>query len=84
MTAEVTNAVDRAMKEDDRVSDLVKSVESGELDPYSAAQQIIEHGLVSDALAESRQRDLTQSKSHRCTFPMIATSSPKRSNADAI
>ena len=41
VTAEVTNAVDRVMKEDDRVSDIVKSVESGELDPYSAAQQII-------------------------------------------
>ena len=54
VTAEVTVAVDRVMKEDDRVSDIVKSVESGDLDPYSAAQQILEDGLISSALSRSR------------------------------
>ena len=54
VTAEVIIAVDRAMEEDNRVSDLMKSVESGELDPYSAAQQILEDGLISSALSRSR------------------------------
>ena len=39
------------------VSDILNSVESGELDPYSAAHQILDDGLVSDALLKSRQRD---------------------------
>ena len=55
VTAEVTGAVDRVMEEDDRVSDIVRSVESGDLDPYSAAQQIIEEGMISDALPKPNQ-----------------------------
>ena len=55
VTAELTNAVDRAMEEDDRVSDIVKSVESGDLDPYSAAQQILKDGLISAALRKLNQ-----------------------------
>ena len=55
VTAEVVGAVDRVMEEDDRVSDIVRSVESGDLDPYSAAQQILEDGLISDALSKLRQ-----------------------------
>ena len=55
VTTEVTGAVDRVMNEDERVSDLVRSVESGDLDPYSAAQQIIEEGLISDALNKPNQ-----------------------------
>ena len=55
VTAELTAVVDRVMEQDDRVSDLVRSVESGDLDPYSAAQQILEDGLISDALSKLRQ-----------------------------
>ena len=55
ITAEVIGAVERVMEEDERVSDLVKSVESGELDPYSAAQRILEHSLISDTLGKSSQ-----------------------------
>ena len=55
VTAEVTGAVDRVMKEDDRVSDIVKSVESGDLDPYSAAQQILKDGLIARALRKLNQ-----------------------------
>ena len=51
VAAELIRAADRVMKEDDRVSDIVRSVESGDLDPYSAAQQILEDGLISDALS---------------------------------
>ena len=51
VTAELTAVVDRVMEQDVRVSDIVKSVESGDLDPYSAAQQILEDGLISDALS---------------------------------
>ena len=55
VTAELIGAVDRVMEEDDRVSDLVKSVESGELDPYSAAQQILKDGLIARALRKLNQ-----------------------------
>ena len=55
VTAELTGVVDRVMEEDDRVSDIVRSVESGDLDPYSAAQQILDDGLISDALSKLRQ-----------------------------
>ena len=55
VTAELTNAVDRAMEEDNRVSDLMKSVESGDLDPYSAAQQILKDGLIARALRKLNQ-----------------------------
>ena len=55
VTAEVVGAIDRVMEEDDRVSDIVRSVESGDLDPYSAAQQILDDGLISDALRKSSQ-----------------------------
>ena len=51
VTAELTAVVDRVMEQDDRVSDLVRRVESGDLDPYSAAQQILKDGLISDALS---------------------------------
>ena len=55
VTAELTAVVDRVMEEDDRVSDLLNSVESGDIDPYSAAQQILDDGLVSDALSTPSQ-----------------------------
>ena len=55
LTAEMTAAIDRVMEQDDRVSDLVRRVESCDLDPYSAAQQILEDGLISDALSKLRQ-----------------------------
>ena len=55
VTAELVGAIDRVMEEDDRVSDIVRSVESGDLDPYSAAQQILDDGLISDALRKSSQ-----------------------------
>ena len=55
VTAELIGAVDRVMKEDDRVSDLVKSVESGDLDPSSAAQQILKDGLIARALRKLNQ-----------------------------
>ena len=55
LAGELTAAVDRVMEEDNRVSDLLRRVESGDLDPYSAAQQILEDGLISDALSKSRQ-----------------------------
>ena len=57
LTSEVMDAVERVLDEDDFVSDILNSVESGELDPYSAAHQILDDGLVSDALLKSRQRD---------------------------
>ena len=57
VNAELTSAVDKAMEEEARVSELLNSVESGELDPYSAAQHILDDGLVSAALLQSRQRD---------------------------
>ena len=55
LAGELTTVVDRVMEEDDRVSDIVRSVESGDLDPYSAAQQILDDGLISDALRKSSQ-----------------------------
>ena len=57
LTAEVIDAVERVIEEDHLVSDLLKSVESGDIDPHSAAQQILDDGLVSDALLQSHQRD---------------------------
>ena len=50
VTAEAVSAVDTIMNEDERASELLKRVESCDLDPYSAAQQILEDGLISDAL----------------------------------
>ena len=55
VTAESVSAVDTIMKEDERASELLKRVESGDLDPYSAAQQILDDGLISDALRKSSQ-----------------------------
>ena len=55
LSGELTAVVDRVMEQDDRVSDLVRSVESGDIDPYSAAQQILNDGLISDALRKSSQ-----------------------------
>ena len=57
LTAEVIDAVERVIEEDHLVSDLLKSVESGDIDPHSAAQQILDNGMVSDALLQSHQRD---------------------------
>ena len=55
LAGELTAVVDRVMEEDARASRLLKSVESGDLDPYSAAQQILEDGLISDAFSKLRQ-----------------------------
>ena len=55
VTAEVIDAVERVMEEDHLVSDILNSVESGDIDPYSAAQQILDNGLVSDALSSPSQ-----------------------------
>ena len=54
VTAESVSAVDTIMKEDERASELLKRVESCDLDPYSAAQQMLNDGLISDALRISQ------------------------------
>ena len=46
----VTGAVDTVIEGDDRAVDMISRVAGGSLDPYSAAQQILDSGLVTDTL----------------------------------
>ncbi len=58
ISAEIMGNVERIMKEDQRVSQIMKKVESGNLDPYSAARHILDDGLVADAMRQSADSTL--------------------------
>ena len=85
LTSYLTSALDRVLIDDDRTSDLMSDVESGELDPYSAAQQILDNGLITDALRAPRQgMGRLRGVSPGCVVGIDLVSSERRPTACAV
>ena len=85
LTAYLAEAVDAMLSSDDRASALMSEVASGDLDPHSAAQGMLDTGLVTAALNTLRFRDMGETRAYDgCVVGIDITSHERKPTACAV